>query len=49
MYLCVTQHMDYVLHNLWCSNSKSQCVAMFLPILYVVFQRFSFMLPILHV
>jgi hypothetical protein len=40
--------MDYVLDNLWCSNSKNLCILMFVPILYVVFQRFLSMLPILH-
>jgi hypothetical protein len=40
--------MNYVLDNLWCSNSKNLCVTMFVPILYVVFQCFSSMLPILY-
>jgi hypothetical protein len=40
--------MDYVLDNLWCINSKNLCVPMFVHILYVMFQRFSSMLPILH-
>jgi hypothetical protein len=22
LYMCVSQYMDYVLNNLWCSNSK---------------------------
>jgi hypothetical protein len=40
--------MDYVLDNLWCSNSKNLCVSMFVHILYVVFKRFLSMLPVLH-
>jgi hypothetical protein len=31
--------MDYVLDNLWWSNSNNLCVPMYVPILYVVFQR----------
>jgi hypothetical protein len=49
MYVCVPQYMDYVLDNLWCSNSKNLCVPMFLPILYVVFHPFSSMHAIEHV
>jgi hypothetical protein len=40
--------MDYVLNNLWCSNSKNICVPMFIPILYVVFEHFLSKLIILH-
>jgi hypothetical protein len=40
MSVCVPQCMDYVLDNLWCSNSKNLCVPMFLPILYYVFHLF---------
>jgi hypothetical protein len=40
MSVCVPQYMDYVLDNLWCSNSKNLYVPMFLPILYYVFHLF---------
>jgi hypothetical protein len=43
--MCVHQYMNYVLDNLWCSNSKNLCVF----ILYGVFHPFSSMLPIVHV
>jgi hypothetical protein len=49
MYVCVTQCMNYVLDNLYCSNSKNSCLPMFLPILYVLFFPFSSMLQIVHV
>jgi hypothetical protein len=48
MSLCVPQCIDYVLDNLWCSNSKNTCVPMFLPILYSVFHSFSSILLIVH-
>jgi hypothetical protein len=49
MYVFVPQCMDYVLDNLWCSNSKNLWVPMFLPILYVVFHPYSSMLSIVQV
>jgi hypothetical protein len=49
IYVCVPQCMNYVLDNMWCSNSKNLCVLMFLPILYGVFHPFLSMLPIVHV
>jgi hypothetical protein len=47
--MCMPQCMDYMLNNLCCSNSQNLCLHMFLPILYVVFYPFSFMLQIVHV
>jgi hypothetical protein len=47
--MCVPQCMEYVLDNLWYSNSKNLCVSMFLPILCVVFHPFSSMLQSIHV
>jgi hypothetical protein len=49
MYVCMPQCVDYVLDNLWCSNSKNLDVFMFLPIFYVVFHPFSSMLTITHI
>jgi hypothetical protein len=49
MYLCVPHCIDYVLDNLWCSNSKNIYVPMFHPMLHDVFYPFSSILPILHV
>jgi hypothetical protein len=49
LYMCVPQCIDYVLDNLWCSNSENLCVPTFLPILYVVLHSFSSMLTIAHV
>jgi hypothetical protein len=47
--MCVSQCMDYMLDNLWCSNSKNICVPIFLPMLYGVFHPFSYILSIVHV
>jgi hypothetical protein len=47
--MCLSPCMNYVLDNLWCSNSKNLCVLMFIPILYVVFHPFSSMLQIVYV
>jgi hypothetical protein len=43
--MCVSQCMNYMLDNLWCSNSKN----LYVPMLYGVFHPFSSMLLIVHV
>jgi hypothetical protein len=47
--VCAHQCMDYVLNNLYFSNSKNICLPMFFPILYIVFYHFSSMLKNVHI